>query len=488
MGGSRESNGEYEKIFNGVRYLGSVGINRSLLPYPGEHRELIVSAAIYKLFKEADLDVQPTPILNEVDQLPYSRLNEILGSLKVASNPRSRARTRVTTRNIEISVLQTQSNGGYFQDIRDTVAQHRMDAISFASLDLSHYVSYVAKETDDDGVAIDDSRACHVIECESPKQANEIYAAVEYAFNQRAREPIKPMVIPEKAFGTLSGKNWDDTIPQGVEPSYYNTDPNKVPPESGLRRQPMPGQVLYANQEVIDDMVNSPPANARPPKPIRARRSTDKNYVNQDVVDEHNRKTRNSSTDSNETIGTPTTNIRASTSSTSSMSSLSSFTPQPGESDQHRRLREIVSEARGLEYFHSFSSNPRKAVDEKLKEDGDFLLREASIFLIPNQIRNITLSVLNTIKGKAVIKHVLLIMSPKEDTENPIHTRDKSFSSISELIDYYMEDQRILQMPRDNPDSEEGNIKISNPIKRNLFIDRERAPMNDYTVLPSQRV
>ena len=28
MGGSRESNGEYEKIFNGVRYLGSVGINR----------------------------------------------------------------------------------------------------------------------------------------------------------------------------------------------------------------------------------------------------------------------------------------------------------------------------------------------------------------------------------------------------------------------------------------------------------------------------
>ena len=51
-----------------------------------------------------------------------------------------------------------------------------------------------------------------------------------------------------------------------------------------------------------------------------------------------------------------------------------------------------------------------------------------------------------------------------------------------------MEDQRILQMPRDNPDSEEGNIKISNPIKRNLFIDRERAPMNDYTVLPSQRV
>ena len=60
-------------------------------------------------------------------------------------------------------------------------------------------------------------------------------------------------------------------------------------------------------------MVNSPPANSRPPKPIRARRSTDKNYVNQDVVDEHNRKTRNSSTDSNETIGTPTSNIRVTT-------------------------------------------------------------------------------------------------------------------------------------------------------------------------------
>lgn len=70
---------------------------------------------------------------------------------------------------------------------------------------------------------------------------------------------------------------------------------------------------MYANQEVIDDMVNSPPVNSRPPKPIRARRSTDKtNYVNQQVVDEHNRKTRNSSTDSNETIGTPNSNIRVS--------------------------------------------------------------------------------------------------------------------------------------------------------------------------------
>lgn len=151
------------------------------------------------------------------------------------------------------------------------------------------------------------------------------------------------------------------------------------------------------------------------------------------------------------------------------------------ETDNIRRLREIVSAARNLQYFHSFSSNPRKAASDKLKSDGDFLLREASVFLIPNQIRNITLSVLNMVKGERIIKHVLLIMSPGEDAENPIHTLDKSFESIAELIEHYLQDDRTLQMPRDkNLDHEEGDIKISNPIKRNIFIQKPVTRLNEY--------
>jgi len=135
MGGSTDAGiSEYEQKFDGVRYLGSVGITTSLLPYPPEHRESIVSAAIHKLFNETDLDIPPTPIMAEVDMLPHSQLNEILGKTRIARNPRARATTKVTTKNIQISMLETQQNAGYFQDRSFALAHHQMDVISFASL------------------------------------------------------------------------------------------------------------------------------------------------------------------------------------------------------------------------------------------------------------------------------------------------------------------------------------------------------------------
>ena len=106
----------------------------SLLPYPPEHRESIVSAAIHKLFNETDLDIPPAPIMAEVDMLPHSQLNEILGKTRIARNPRARATTKVTTKNIQISMLETQQNAGYFQDRSFALAHHQMDVISFASL------------------------------------------------------------------------------------------------------------------------------------------------------------------------------------------------------------------------------------------------------------------------------------------------------------------------------------------------------------------
>jgi len=319
-----------------------------------------------------------------------------------------------------------------------------------------------------------------VIECEHTAQANDMYAAVESAFNQRTRVPVKPYIIPEHTFSE-STHRWDDTLPQGVDAErYYNTNPNKEPPLSGRIRQPMPEQALYANQKTIDQMIEK---QSKPiqPKPIPPNRisSERSNYVNQDVVDEHNMKIRNSSTESMSPSPNSVFNSALpSSSSTSSFGSMS--TADNDDSDQIRRLRDIVQSARNLQYFHTFATNPRKACEDKLKSDGDFLLREASVFLIPNQIRNITLSVLNIVKGKPIIKHVLLIMSPTEDAENPIHTLDKSFDSIAEMIEHYMQDDRTLQMPRDVTDHEEGDIKISNPIKRNIFIQKSYKNENLY--------
>jgi hypothetical protein len=54
----------------------------SLIEYSAERREQIVSKAILKLFNQTDLELSPSALINEVDHLPYSAINEILGYAK----------------------------------------------------------------------------------------------------------------------------------------------------------------------------------------------------------------------------------------------------------------------------------------------------------------------------------------------------------------------------------------------------------------------
>jgi len=72
--------------YDRVLYLGSVKICKSLIDFQPEHREQIVSQAILKLFKETDLDLEPNlpknDLLSEVDHLPHSKIDSILGDVK----------------------------------------------------------------------------------------------------------------------------------------------------------------------------------------------------------------------------------------------------------------------------------------------------------------------------------------------------------------------------------------------------------------------
>jgi len=98
------------------------------------------------------------------------------------------------------------SNGdGKMFESETKVAQHQMDVISFASLgkfssqfgvinfnilDMSLYVSYVAKDQDATGQSLESSRACHVVQCEDAGQANRMYNAFEEAFNKNRSAPL----------------------------------------------------------------------------------------------------------------------------------------------------------------------------------------------------------------------------------------------------------------------------------------------------------
>ena len=55
---------------------------------------------------------------------------------------------------------------------------------------MSIYVSYVAKEQNANGQSLDSTRACHVIHCENPKQANHMYEAFYSVFNRAENRSI----------------------------------------------------------------------------------------------------------------------------------------------------------------------------------------------------------------------------------------------------------------------------------------------------------
>jgi len=406
--------------YDRVLYLGSVKICKSLIDFQPEHREQIVSQAILKLFKETDLDLEPNlpknDLLSEVDHLPHSKIDSILGDVKVAESPKSPATVVITSKDITISTVKHNSVGdGRMMEVQQKIARHQMDVISFASLDMSVYVSYVAKEQDSTGQSLESSRACHVVHCEDLDQANKMYNAFETAFNKNNRATLKPMVVKEPMEYYAGKSKWDDTIrPQAKsesdqKPIYYNEDPAKIPPISGLIDQR--DRREYVNQEAIEK------------------------HINDSCVD-HN----------------------------------SNSTPSPSVSKQtplyentiDSILQRVVDEARKLPYFHH--SINRSLAEQFLTLDGDFLIRDSSVDLVPEKkLKNICLSVRNDVDGVPMFKHIVLINNGQSSPI--IHTRDNEFNTIQELLEYFQKSKRTLEMPRTSESDSMGSIRIKRAIK-----------------------
>lgn len=404
--------------YDRVLYLGSVKICKSLIDFQPEHREQIVSQAILKLFKETDLDLEPNlpknDLLNEVDHLPHSKIDSILGDVKVAESPKTPATVVITSKDITISTVKHNSvPDGRMNEVQEKIARHQMDVISFASLDMSVYVSYVAKEQDSSGQSLESSRACHVVHCEDLDQANKMYNAFETAFNKNNRETLKPMVVVEPMEYYAGKSKWDDTIrPQqksdsDQKPIYYNEDPGKIPPISGIIDQ----RREYVNQEAIDK------------------------HIHDSCVD-HN----------------------------------SNSTPSPSVSKQtplyentiDSILQRVVDEARKLPYFHH--SINRSLAEQFLSLDGDFLIRDSSVDLVPvKKLKNICLSVRNDVDGIPMFKHIVLINNGQSSPI--IHTRDNEFNTIQELLEYFQTSKRTLEMPRTGDCDSMGSIRIKRAIK-----------------------
>ena len=102
------------------------------------------------------MDLEPNlpknDLLNEVDHLPHSKIDSILGDVKgkvylfiiftknnvlVAESPKTPATVVITSKDITISTVKHNSvPDGRMNEVQEKIARHQMDVISFASLGL----------------------------------------------------------------------------------------------------------------------------------------------------------------------------------------------------------------------------------------------------------------------------------------------------------------------------------------------------------------
>jgi len=284
------------------------------------------------------------------------------------------------------------------------IHQHEMPNISFASggdADTLDFIAYVAK----DGAG---GRACYVLEC-GGGLAQDVITTVGQAFELRFKEFLKksggnrPPPLAPLAHSNL----------RPDDPEYYNDLPGKAPPPGS---QSGHGPIPNSNSNLIDlstDLSNLPS------KP---------EYVNNDIPDGRS-KHRDPFDMSPFALNPPGGGIPS--------PCLPLPPTQPVQGLAHRA--QLSKE----EWFHGPIS--RKDAEQLLRHDGDFLVRESQGS--PGQY------VLTGMQGQGR-KHLLLV-----DPEGVVRTRDRSFDSVTHLIDFHRNNKLPII-------SAESALRLETPVRK----------------------
>uniref|UniRef100_A0A8C5KQV7 SHC (Src homology 2 domain containing) transforming protein 2 n=1 Tax=Jaculus jaculus TaxID=51337 RepID=A0A8C5KQV7_JACJA len=198
-----------------VRYMGCIEVLRSMRSLDFNTRTQVTREAINRLHEAV-----PGVRGSWKKKAPNKALASILGksNLRFAGMSIS---VNISVDGLNLSVPAT----------RQTIANHHMQSISFASggdTDMADYVAYVAKDPIN-------QRACHILECcEGLAQSviSTVGQAFELRFKQYLHSPPKAVVPPERLTG-LEESAWGDED-EATEHNYYNSIPGKEPPLGGL--------------------------------------------------------------------------------------------------------------------------------------------------------------------------------------------------------------------------------------------------------------
>ncbi|KAM4706405.1 LOW QUALITY PROTEIN: SHC-transforming protein 2 [Discoglossus pictus] len=201
-----------------VRYMGCIEVLRSMRSLDFNTRTQVTREAINRLY-EAVPGVRGT----WKKKAPNKSLSSILG------------RSNLRFAGISISVnISIEGLNLSIPTSRQVIANHHMQAISFASggdADTTDYVAYVAKDPIN-------QRACHILECcEGLAQSviSTVGQAFELRFKQFLHSPPKVAAPPDRVVIGGEEPAWGAEDEHNSEHNYYNSIPGKEPPLGGVQ-------------------------------------------------------------------------------------------------------------------------------------------------------------------------------------------------------------------------------------------------------------
>jgi len=378
-----------------VRYIGCIEVNTSMKVLNFETRSAIAKECINRVCESGNI-VTKTGEGGGGRRKGDKKIQSMLGDRVTLSRAGTNVQLTITSLCLRLSDL----------DSGRVIHQHEMPNISFASggdAETLDYIAYVAKDSTG-------GRACYVLEC-GGGLAQDVITTVGQAFELRFKEFLKK-----------SGGNRPPPLAPLVhsnlrpdDPEYYNDLPGKAPPSS--QSSGHSHHLPSSNSNLIDLSTDLSNVNYKP------------EYVNNEVTADGRSKHRDPFDMSPFALNPPGGGIPS--------PCLPLPPTQPVQGLAHRV--QLTKE----EWFHGPIS--RKDAEQLLRNDGDFLVRESQGS--PGQY------VLTGMQGQGR-KHLLLV-----DPEGVVRTRDRSFDSVTHLIDYHRNNKLPII-------SAESALRLETPVRK----------------------
>ncbi|XP_075391402.1 SHC-transforming protein 2 isoform X2 [Tenrec ecaudatus] len=360
-----------------VRYMGCIEVLRSMRSLDFNTRTQVTREAINRL-QEAVPGVRGS----WKKKAPNKALASILGKSNLRFAGMS-ITVNISIDGLNLSVPAT----------RQTIANHHMQSISFASggdTDMTDYVAYVAKDPIN-------QRACHMLEC-GGGLAQSVISTMGQAFELRFKQYLHspPTVVgPSERLTGQEDSAWGDE--EAEEHNYYNSIPGKEPPPGGL----VDSRLALSQPCALGTLGQGTAPAQRDGRGL--------------LWD----------------LGPPGTGpfedaLKLHECSIAAPPPLEDQWPSPPT--RRAPIAPTEEQLRQEPWYHGRMS--RRAAEKLLRTDGDFLVRDS--------VTNPGQYVLTGMHlGQP--KHLLLV-----DPEGVVRTKDVLFDSISHLIDYHLQNGRPI--------------------------------------------